>query len=175
MGVTHRFLALEDESRSVLDWFRCLTPEPIESHRPDGILFHFAECGPVEDDATKSPLITVVVPKRKRGVLMTCGEVHFLSTPISLYPLISRLNRNFTDWMALQTCVFSRRAGFNSQWDYYLEGSIQNYDSDVMALPEALRALSKGSYFVAHSDNDSQLDSICQQLENRGVEGIEPR
>ena len=174
MGVTHRFLALEDESHIITEWFRSQTPTPVEDVREDGVLFFFRDFGPLNDDDKKSPLVNVFLPLRKRGVLLTCGEVHFLATPVSLFPQLAALNRQFRRWLGQFPCVFSRRPDFEGEWSYYLEGSIRNFDADVYALPEAMDALRSGSYFVSHGDTDWMLEKIVRQLDLRGVEGILP-
>ena len=117
-------------------------------------------------------MVNVFMPLRKRGVLLTCGEVHFLATPMSLFPKLQLINRHFRQWLGEFTCVFSRRAGFPPEWDYYLEGDLRNHDSDILALPEAMDALRHGAYFVAECDSDARIDQIVRQLQLRGVEGI---
>jgi hypothetical protein len=146
----------------------------VESPRDGGVFFYFREIGPLDDDDEKSPLVSVLLPLRKRGVLLTCGEVHFRTTPMSLFPQMGAVNREFRKWLAQFPCVFSRRPGFDAEWDYYLEGSIQNFDADIYALPNAMDALQRGSYFVAQNDTDARLDQIVRQLDLRGVEGILP-
>jgi hypothetical protein len=66
------------------------------------------------------------------------------------------------------------RASTPGDWDYYLEGSIRNYDDKVFALPSAMDALRRGQYFVADNDDDFVLDKVCKSLRLRGVEGITP-
>jgi hypothetical protein len=70
--------------------------------------------------------------------------------------------------------VFSRREDFRPEWNYYLEGSIQNFDSDIFALPNAMDALRHGTYFVSRCDTNGRIDQIVRQLSHRGVEGILP-
>lgn len=175
MGATYRFLATVDEASAIPDWFRSLPERATEHRRVDGSLFYFPDFGPIDSDVKKSPIVNVFLPKQKRGVLITIGEVHFVTSPLSMFPGMSRINGSFRNWLAKYTCVFSRRPGFASEWDYYLEGSIRNWDSDVFALPSGMSALQRGAYFVADDDNDSVLDRVCRALELRGIEGIQPR
>src|SRR5262249_33200405 len=99
MGKTYRFLATVEEASAVLDWFRALPEEPVESVREDGSLFYFRDFGPLDSDAKKSPLVNVFLPARTRGVLTTIGEVHFLATPLSTFAGLSNINKRFREWL----------------------------------------------------------------------------
>jgi hypothetical protein len=172
MGTTHRFLAIEDEASLVPDWFRSQSPTPREHSERGDFSFDFSESGLLSNDAKKSPLVNVFMPVRKRGALLTCGEVHFLATPLSSFPQMAELNRAFRKWLSQFTCVFSRRKDFEPNWNDNLAGCIQNYDSDVFALPKAIESLGQGQVFVANHDNDLRLDTICRELKKRGVPGV---
>lgn len=173
MGVTYRFLAPVEEASQVLDWFRNLPEKPIESQRDAGSLFYFREFGPLDLEAKKSPLVSVITPKEKRTVLTTIGEVHFLTTPLSVFPGLNKINKHFRGWLRDNPCIFSHRPAFVHAWDYYLEGSTRNSDSDIFALPAGMAALQSGSYFVAADDNETVLDRVCRALELRGVDGVQ--
>jgi hypothetical protein len=175
MGTTYRFLATVEEASVVLDWFRSLPEKPVESARDAGSLFYFRQFGPLDADPKKSPVVNVFMPTRKRGVLTTIGEVHFLATPLSGFPGLNKVNKRFRDWLRENPRVYSHRADFVHEWDYFLEGSAKNWDSDIFALPAGMGALKRGSYFVADDDNDFQLDRVCRALELRGVEGVQRR
>jgi len=185
MGTTFRFMAIGDEVEVVLDWFRGL-PDPPEFVRAAGDGYHlfFHSYGNLaykqtdagtssEIDASKSPLVSLFPPIHKRGVLWTVGEVHFLPTPIrQVCPALYSVSGRFRKWLAGFNLVFRQEPGWKGQWDYYLDGSIRNHDSDVLALPRAVEALNRGQYFVDHDDSDAFLDRICATLRLRGVEGI---
>ena len=172
MGTTYRFLATVDEASVVLDWFRELPDQPVESVCNDGVLYYFRQFGALGSDPKKSPVVSVFLPVVKRGVLTTIGEVHFLATPLSTFPKLHRISKKFRDWLSANPCVYSRKPDFVHEWDYYLEGSARNWDPEIFALPAGLQALQKGAYFVAGDDNDLVLDRVCQSLELRGVEGL---
>lgn len=172
MGTTFRYLSTVEEGSEVLDWFRARLDEKIESVRANGSLFYFRNFGPLLPDATKTPLVSVFIPERRRGVLTTIGEVHFLATPQSAFPELAKINRQFRKWLSQHTCVHSHRKNFERQWDHLLEGSSRNWDSEIYALPGGMKALQNGSYFVSLNDNDSVLDRICHVLWLRGVEGV---
>lgn len=173
MGTTHRFLATVEEASAVLDWFRSLPELPVETSRDGGSTFYFRDFRPLETDANKSPIVNVFLPLRKHGVLTTIGEVHFLATPLSAIPELNKINKRFRAWLANNACVYSHRPDFVHEWDYFLEGSAKNLDSEIFALPGGMAALKQGCYFVAQGDNDVVLDRIGRVLELRGVEGVQ--
>jgi hypothetical protein len=175
MGTTFRFLSTIEEAHVVLDWFRTLPEKPEESLHEQDSSFYFRKCGPLNSDASKSPVVNVFVPRRKRGVLTTVGEVHFLLTPVSSLPAMNRVSKQFRKWLMQNRCVHSHRPDFVHKWDYFLEGSATNWDPDIFALPAGFEALQQGAYFVAADDNEVVLNRVCRALELRGVQGIEVR
>jgi hypothetical protein len=174
MGTTYRFLGTVEEAPVVLDWFRSLQEQPVETTHNGGSLFYFRQFGPLDSDATRSPVVNVFVPARRRGVLTTIGEVHFLATPLSAFPRLNRIGKRFREWLKENRCVYSHRPGFVHEWDYFLEGSTRNWHPDIFALPRGMVALEGGSYFVAHGDNEAQLDRVCRTLQLRGIESAQP-
>ncbi len=172
MGTTYRFLASIEEASTVLDWFRSLSEQSVESAHDAGVLFFFRDLGLLHSEAKKSPVVRVFAPKRKRGVLTTIGEVHFPATPLSAFPELNKINKRFRDWLRKKPCVYSHRPDFVHDWDYFLEGTIKNWDSDIFALPGGMVALQSGSYFVTGDDNELQLDRVCRALQLRGVNGV---
>jgi hypothetical protein len=181
VGVTFRFLAVDNESDCVLRWFRSLPEPPREYKKPYGWLLYFSACGQIAHDQTepdrmdvkRSPLVTVFLPQKKRGVLWTVGEVHFLSTPLKLFPKLEKIKSAFRNWLKGFECVYSGvQLGKVGQWDYFLEGSIRNFDPEVFALPKGMELLRQGQYFVADGDNDWVLDKVCRALKLRGITGI---
>jgi hypothetical protein len=172
MGTTYRFLAETDEARLIIDWFRELPEPPTESLHEDGILLYFDKFGSLLEDSKSSPLVNVFFPKKTHGELTTAGEVHFLTSPMKKFPQLAEVNRKFRNWLKQYHLVFSRKAAHDNQYDYLLEGSIKNWDSDVYALPLAFDALGKGKYFVNHGDKGHLLDTLCKQLKLRGIEGL---
>ena len=173
MGTTYRFLAVGDESNLVTDWFRTLPEPPTESPRKHGVLFCFRQFGPLTADSKTSPLVNVFLPVRKRGVLSTAGEVHFLATPLSQFPELAKINRCFRKWISQYVLVHSMSRKHDHAYDYYLEGSLKNWDSDIFALPQGLVSLQAGSYFVSGEDTEWPLEKLCRQLKLRGVTGVE--
>lgn len=172
MGTAYRFLAEIDEARLIIEWFRELPEPPTESHHEDGVLFYFDKFGPLLEDPKSSPLVNVFLPKKQHGVLTTVGEVHFLATPMKMFTQLAEVNHKFRKWLKKYHLVFTRKADHDNRFDYFLEGSIKNWDSDVYALPLAFDALGKGKYFVNHGDTDHLLGTLCKQLRLRGVEGL---
>lgn len=170
MGATFRYLAFAEDHTLVLDWFRALTPAPIEFQKERGLLLYFEGFGlPEPLDPKRSPLISVFPPRQRRAVLWTAAEVHFLPTPLrEVSPALHRISRRFSSWIRRFPCVFERR-GSSSEWNYYLEGSLRNWDTSIFALPSAMAALQRGQYFVSDHDNDHVVETLCKSLRLRGV------
>lgn len=173
MGATFRFLSSVEEASLVLDWFRNCPERPIEQPDEHRSIFHFREFGPLQSDAQTSPVVNVFRPIRKKGILTTVGEVHFLAKPITSIPGLHRVSRQFAKWLQELPCVFSRRRSISKEWDFFLEGSIRNYDAEIYALPSGIIALQQGCYFVSECDGEHMLSKLIRTLELRGVEGIE--
>jgi hypothetical protein len=173
MGTTFRFLATVDEGSAVLDWFRALPELPVETPHDAGAMFHFQDFGPLVPDSGRSPVVNVFLPTRRRGALVTVGEVHFLATPLSMFPGLHRVSKQFHAWLRQRPCVFSRRPAFVGEWDYFLEGGVRNFDADIFAMPGGLAALRQGEYFVSENDSGHTLDLVCRRLQLRGVPGVE--
>ncbi|MGJ7614140.1 MULTISPECIES: hypothetical protein [unclassified Variovorax] len=177
MGATYRFIADPSKPSPVLEWFRGLASSPREMDTSRATVFHFESMGQLFTradgafDTKNSPLVNVFSPQIKRGALWTVGEVHFLPTPLRQnFPQLEATSRAFATWLKKQECVFSNKAGCENEFDYYLEGSVRNYDPPVYAFPAGLAALHQGRYFVGDDDGDSRLDKICSALRLRGVE-----
>lgn len=175
MGSTFRFLAIDDEHKALLAWFDALPSPPERFPSPRGMSLYFRSFGSLATtadgiDAGASPVVNVFWPRRQRGALWTAGEVHFLSTPLrARFPQLAAVSRKFGSWLAEHELVFSRRRMPACDRRYFLEGSLQNYDSEIFAFPKAAAALHAGQYFVADDDTDAMLDRVCQKLRLRGV------
>jgi hypothetical protein len=176
MATTYRFIADPNEPSPVLAWFREADSPPQETIINGGHVLYFADCGPISYmldervDPQSSPIVTLIHPQIKRGVLWTVGEVHFLSTSLRRkFPELQRINATFRKWLSGFECVFGN-LNTESNFDYYLEGSIRNYDSAVYGFASGLTALKQGQYFVDHSDNTDRLNTICKTLALRGIE-----
>ena len=176
MGSTHRFIADPAEPSEVLEWFRALGQAPIEVPSERGAVLSFPAYGPPSYradgsiDPLASPVVTVFHPRVRRGQLWTVGEVHFLATPLrQRFPELYRVNSAFGKWLARLECVYSNKRPENP-YNYYLEGSVGNYDPPVFAFASGLNALRNGRYFVADDDTEGRLDTICKALRLRGVE-----
>ena len=175
MGATYRFIAAPSEPSEVMAWFRRLDIPPVETLTERTAVLYFKEFGDLVSgadgsiDAKASPVATIFLPQVKRGLLWTVGEVHFLATPVrGLFPGLQRISLAFSKWLAKQQCVYSNVVEDNA-FDYYLEGSIRNYDAPVFAFDSGFKALGEGQYFVADGDNELVLAKLCQALRLRGV------
>lgn len=177
MGTTHRFLAVNDEVDVALDWFLRQPESPEVFDKPHGQLLYYRTMGALaklpdgsDVDATRSPVVSLFRPTRRRGVLWTTGEVHFLPTPLRrVCPPLHALSQRFKRWLSGFDLVFTVNQSWSGEWNYFLEGSIRNLDAPVYAFPLAAQALKQGQYFVAWSDNEHVLETLCRTLRHRGV------
>lgn len=175
MGTTHRFIADPSQPSEVLEWFRSLDEAPVEARTDRGIVLYFSAQGPLayqgsgNIDERSSPIVTIFLPRARRGELWTVGEAHFLSTPLRRFPSLQKVNLAFGRWLSRLQCVYSNGRS-ESDFNYYLEGSIRNYDTPVFAFDSGLRSLQDGRYFVADDDSEARLDSLCRALRLRGIE-----
>jgi hypothetical protein len=175
MGSTFRFIEAPGDASSVMSWFRALPRPPVEVPTARGHLLHFRELGPLAMEAghpvaPRSPVVSVLPPRVRRGILWTVGEVHFLATPLrQLFPGLQRVSLAFRKWLARHECVYPGPHPEVSEWAYHLEGSVQNHDSPIYAFPSGSEALRKGQYFVGDDDNELVLDQVCAALRLRGL------
>jgi hypothetical protein len=176
MGTTFRFIADPLEPSEVISWFKELPSPPTMVQTALGQNMHFREFGSLvySADGTintkESPIVIIFLPRIVRGALWTVGEVHFLSTPLrQQFPKLHKISTAFSKWLSATPCVYSN-AHKENEFAYYLEGSVQNQDAPVFAFESGYSALKSGRYFVADSDNEYRLDTICRTLALRGVE-----
>jgi hypothetical protein len=183
MAVRYTYLALEEDHQLVADWFSALPDEKTVRDRADRLLFYFHALAkrplPLDEkiDPEKTPLVFIAKPQKIRGTLWTDAEVLF--TPIPLkpqFPALQKISQSFARWLRQFDLVFSQKNAAQSEWKYYLEAGIQNFDEELYALPRALAALRAGQYFVHHHANPGQLDVLAKSLRLRGyhVEAAEP-
>src|ERR1035437_2288794 len=175
MAARYTYLAMEDDHQLVADWFAALDEETSINDRADRTVYYFRALAneplPVVEniDQKKTPLVFVVKPQRCRGSLWTDAEVLFTPTPLKLqFPKLQKNKQSFAKWLRHFDVVFSQRSGGPTEWNYYLEAGIQNYDAELYALPSAMQALRSGQYFVHHQANSARLDTLAQALRLRG-------
>jgi len=120
-------------------------------------------------DEENTPLVRITLPRRLRGVIWSAGSVTFTGTPLrTRFPRLAGLYRAFAGWLRHFDLVYDPDKR-QSDLDYYLEGGIRNYDSEVRALPKAATALRNGQYFVNVDATDASVYDLCRQLRLRGV------
>lgn len=182
MTARYAFLALGGDTQLVLDWF---AQQPYHVARNNGdhrVAFHFADLGPVvwrnaengvhgrDVDFDASPIVWITTPRQVRSVLWTSGEVLFTPTPLKTrFPRMERVAMDFTRWLKQFELVHSTRKRPRQNFRSYLEGTLQNWDGDLYALPEALAALQEGQYFVSGNETAETLDRLCRALQARGI------
>jgi len=177
MGTTYRFLANPSEPSEVIAWYRALAPSPVEVQGRNGLWLYFKNEGPLiggdngEVDPKHSPVVSLFLPRVRRGVMWTVGEVHFLATPLrKRFPELHKVSSAFSKWLSANECVYSNKPSFKGEWNHFLEGSVMNYDAPVFAFPSGLAALRNGQYFVAEDDTVARLDKLCSSLRLRGIQ-----
>jgi hypothetical protein len=175
MATAYRFISDPAQPSEVLTWFRNLPVPPSETITPRSIVLHFRELGPLTEapdgsiDGKASPVVTFFSPRVRRGILWTVGEVHFLPTPLrKRYPVLHEISASFSKWLSTFPCVFSNKTNDN-EYNYYLEGSVKNFDPPVYAFESGLKALKAQRYFVSDEDTDARLNDLCKALRLRGV------
>lgn len=173
MAATYYFLAAPEEN-GVLDWFRSEAAEPEDLSDDARTILWWRQFGDLQHDShgiadgSKSPLVLIYVPKTRRGVFWTVGEVHFLTKNLAdTFPELEQVRRKFQAWMKQFPVAWERKRGGEEGYGYYLVGSTKNIADKVYALPLGLAAYEAGQYFVGEQDH--RLDDICKILRLRGV------
>lgn len=70
--------------------------------------------------------------------------------------------------------VFSNKPDANNRWNYFLQGTIINFDTPIFALPRRITALRDGQYCVSDGESDFIIDRLCHSLRLRGIQWHEP-
>lgn len=174
MAVRYSYLAIDSDTQLICDWFASLEVELTVNDRLDRTVYYFRTLAndplphaeKIRQDQT--PLVFVTKPQRIRGTLWTDGEVLFTPTPLKpQFPELHRISQSFAKWIKQFDMVFSQKPGGPSNWNYYLEAGIQNFDTALYALPRAMQALQSGQYFVHHRASAFQLDTLVKSLRLR--------
>jgi len=177
MSVTASFSFVQspNEKSEILNWFRALPHPPEETARPRGVVLYFRRLGVLAlnenggVDGTRSPIVDVVLPKVRRGILWTVGKVDFLPMPVSVFRPLAKIRREFARWIESYPLVHSTESTAETDFSYYLEGSALNR-GEIYGMPSGLVALRAGQYFVDDTDNDTRLETVCRTLRLRGLE-----
>ena len=183
MATTFRFLANPEEGQTVLNWFRKLPDPPHVHPRLDGAAVFFEQFRPLvmtatnEADVKRSPVVLVILPQVRHGILWTAGEVQFLAVGMRVsFPGLQRVLTSFRQWLREFPVVFRQPhlpETSGGPWDYYLEGGLRNVSDEIFALPTGMAGLERGQYFVWQGDTDARLDPVLKSLRLRGVTGAE--
>lgn len=184
MATSFWFLASPEEGQTVLNWFKQL-PEPPHIHpRADGAALFFRQWGPLvmtgtnEVDVTRSPVVLLLLPEVRHGILWTTGEVQFLAERMkSSFPGLQKVLTSFRQWLRSFPLVFRQPRlpeTSGGPWDYYLEGGIRNVSDEVYALPTGMAALERGQYFIWRGVPGATHEDLLKKLTLRGVPGAEP-
>ncbi len=174
MAVKYSYLAIGDDYQLVSDWFAAIKDEKTTNDRTDRLLLYFRSMAkePLpqasEIDQERTPLVFITKPRQIRGTLWTDAEVLFTPTPLRpQFPALQRISQDFAQWLKQFELVFSQKNSEKSDWKYYLEAGIQNFDKELYALPKAYAALKTGQYFVHHRASLHRLDVLTKSLRLR--------
>ena len=187
MAERFSFLALEEDFKLVTGWFadvplevtthensdrvvyyyRGLAKQPLAINRREDLPEPWATLGLIEDQS-QCPLVFINKPQNRRRTLWTDGEVYFTPTPFRRqFPALHRTCKAFASWLGRFDLVFGQKSGAPAQWNYYLEGGIRNFATELFALPQAMAALRRGQYFVHYRDSETRLEMIARTLRLR--------
>jgi hypothetical protein len=79
-------------------------------------------------DSERSPVVAVDIPRVRREILWTVGEVRFCPVPLSRFPELERLRRSFSRWFQKLPLIYDNDPAGEHRFDYYLEGTAGNRD-----------------------------------------------
>jgi hypothetical protein len=175
MAVRFSFLSLEDDFQLLTGWFSQVPHEVTVDESSDRLVYYYRglakQALAADVDQSKTPLVFIVKPQRRRRTLWTDGEVVFTPTPFRRqFPALHRVSHSFGEWLRSFDLVFGQKPGAPAAWNYYLEGGIRNSDVELFALPQAMAALRQGQYFVHHRDNQLRLEALSKALRLRGYD-----
>jgi hypothetical protein len=169
-----RFIEDPSQTSSVLQWFRRQDLVGEESSTDWGIALFFRSLGPLRHkpdgsiDSERSPIVTIHLPRARRQILWTVGEVHFLSMPLNQFHRLASLRRSFLRWFKEYPLIYDHPRNGPHEFDYYLEGSAMNW-GPIRAFPSGMSALKAERYFVSCRESDGSLSTLCKKLRLRGV------
>lgn len=167
-----RFVEAPDTPSSALQWFRDQHLTPVEHMFDWGAALYFSDLGQLQYksdgsiDSERSPVVIVDIPRVRRGILWTVGEVRFCPVPLSRFPELERLRRSFLRWFQKHPLIYDNHPGGEHRFDYYLEGTARNF-GPIRAFPSGLAALENEQYFISRLDE--RPETVCRTLALRGV------
>lgn len=177
MGSTYRYISNQEENALVTDWFSSFDPEILKLE--NSIIISFPSIGKLDFDengvinTNNSPVVSIYPVKSVCGVLLSVGEVHFLPTKLNKnFPKLESINRKFRSWLKKNELVYSSNTSWHGQWNYFLEGSVKNYDTDIYAFQKGITLLENGQYFVSNAESKGRLETLRKSLLLRGVTGL---
>lgn len=169
-----RFIEMPDVPCSALAWFRDQGLSFNEHSFDWGAALYFSDLGELRSapdgsiDSDHSPVITVHLPRVRRGILWTVGEVRFCPVPLDQFPELQRLRRAFLRWFEQYPLVYDHHPQSVHEFDYYLEGSAKNW-GPIRAFSSGLLALRNGQYFISRFETEGSLMTLCKRLALRGA------
>ena len=170
-----RFVEAPEIPCSALQWFRDQELAPNVHMFDWGAALYFSSLGQLQYksdgsiDSERSPVVAVDIPRVRRKILWTVGEVRFCPVPLSRFPELAHLRRSFLRWFQKHPLIYDNHRAGEHRFDYYLEGSVRTLmPGPIRAFPSGLAALENGQYFISRFDTGS-LEPLCRRLALRGV------
>ena len=117
MGSTYRFIADPSEQSEMLEWFCSIREPPTEKLSDCGVVLSFVAHGPRSYssngriDSHSSPVVTVFLPRVRRGSDLDSREVHFLARPDSSFRP-RRFAARLSSGVGLNVCFGSKVAKY---------------------------------------------------------------
>ena len=159
-----RFIEDPSHPSTVLEWFQRQEFVPEESAFDWGVALVFRSIGSLQ----YGPDGSIHLPKVRRQILWTVGEVHFRPSPLSQFPKLATLRRSFLRWFEGCPIIYEQHPAGEHKFDYYLEGSAMNW-GPIRAFPSGMTAIKSERYFVSCRESDGALSTLCKKLRLRGV------
>lgn len=123
-----------------------------------GAVLYFSSLGQLQYksdgsiDSERSPVVAVDIPRLRRKILWTVGEVRFCPVPLSRFPELARLRRSFLRWFQKHPLIYDNHRAGEHRFDYYLEGSVRTLmPGPIRAFPSGLAALGRVDSYRSHS------------------------
>ena len=168
-------------SETVLEWFDGQSQQLDVIRKDATVSIHFEDFGPIGTDesgnfaAHLSPLVSVFLPRTRRGILVTVGEVHFFPSNLArAFPGLERVRRRFKSWLDTNSVAYDRKDSHRPESTYFFESGILNVADRITALPSGEALLTNGTYFVPDRSPELMLDILCKTLRLRGIDCESP-
>jgi hypothetical protein len=174
MGTTIRYIQNPEETAFVIEWFSSIKEEIEIQKNGNYIIIYFKKLGEIilengKINSQLSPVVSVFIPRIVNKAIWTVGEVHFLTKDLSTkFPKLNKIQNDFKKWIKQNECIFDGKN--QSEYSYYLEGSLQNFNIPIYAFSSGMTAIKSDQYFVNEDISKTNIEDINKKLKLRGKE-----